>query len=70
MDVLVRFGLRVKEFRTKKGWSQEKLALHADVDRTYIQSIEKGGRNVSLKIIEKISIALDIEIADFFSKNE
>jgi transcriptional regulator with XRE-family HTH domain len=61
MDIKAKFGLKVKELRSKKGWSQEKLALNADLDRTYIPSIESGKRNVSITVIEKIAKAFQIE---------
>ena len=62
MDIKKKFGAKVKHLRTEKGWSQEKLALTADLDRTYIPSIEAGKRNVSITVIEKIAKALDVEI--------
>lgn len=68
MDIKEQFGKRVKLFRTEKGWSQEKLALTANIDRTYIPGIEKGERNVSLEIIYKLAKALDIDVVDFFKK--
>jgi transcriptional regulator with XRE-family HTH domain len=64
MDIKKKFGQRVKIIRLEKGWSQEKLALTAELDRTYIPSIEKGCRNVSISVIEKIAIALDVEITE------
>ena len=69
MNIQQKYGIKVKKFRIKKGWSQEKLALNADLDRTYIPSIEKGERNVSIVVIEKIAIALDVDIKDFFDSN-
>ena len=66
MNIQQKYGIKVKKFRINKGWSQEKLALNADLDRTYISSIEKGERNVSIVVIEKIAIALDVDIKDFF----
>ena len=62
MDIKKKFGKKVKLLRVEKGWSQEKLALTADLDRTYIPSIEAGRRNVSIVVIEKIANALNIEI--------
>ncbi|MFZ4680731.1 MAG: helix-turn-helix domain-containing protein [Flavobacterium sp.] len=62
MDIKKKFGAKVKHLRTEKGWSQEKLALTADLDRTYIPSIEAGKRNVSITVIEQIAKALDVEI--------
>ena len=66
MDIKQKFGKRVKHLRKELGWSQEKLALTAEIDRTYIPSIEKGNRNVSITIIEKIAIAFKVEIKELF----
>ena len=60
MDIKKRFGKKVKTLRIEKGWSQEKLALTADLDRTYVPGIEAGRRNVSIVVIEKIANALNV----------
>jgi transcriptional regulator with XRE-family HTH domain len=62
MNIMKKFGQKVKILRLEKGWSQEKLALNSDLDRTYIPSIEKGERNVSIIVIEKIANAFQIEV--------
>ncbi|WP_461640009.1 helix-turn-helix domain-containing protein [Labilibaculum euxinus] len=67
MDLQVQFGKRVKELRLAKGLSQEALALKAEVDRTYMTSVENGKRNVAIQNIGKIIAALDISIQDFFN---
>jgi|TARA_B110000240_G_scaffold193889_1_gene240476 transcriptional regulator with XRE-family HTH domain len=64
MDIKQKFGRKLKEIRLIKGLTQEKLANIADLDRTYIPSIEKGERNVSITVIEKLAKALDIEMID------
>ena len=64
MDVNVYFGNKIKEERLKLKFSQEKLALEADIDRTYMNDIEKGTRNVSLNIAYKLSIALNIPLSN------
>ena len=58
MNINERFGLRIKEIRKAKGLSQEKLANLAEVDRTYLPEVERGERNISLVIAEKIANAL------------
>jgi len=68
MDIKKKFGKQVKKFRLEKGLSQETLALMADLDRTYIPSIEKGERNVSITVIEKIAKALKIKISVLFDE--
>lgn len=66
MNIKQRFGEKVKFFRLERGWSQEKLALEADIDRTYLPGIEKGERNVSITVVEKLANALGVEIKDLF----
>lgn len=66
MDIKINFGQKVKEYRLDKGLSQEAFAHIAELDRTYISSIEKGERNVSIVVIEKIANALNIEISKLF----
>lgn len=68
MNIKEKFGKQVKKFRLEKELSQEALALLADLDRTYIPSIEKGERNVSITVIEKIAKALKIKISVLFDE--
>ena len=66
MDVKKQFGARVKLLRQERNMSQESLALESDLDRTYIPSIEKGERNVSIEVIHRLAKALKIDVIDFF----
>lgn len=66
MDIKLLVGKRVKELRNKLGVSQEELADIANLDRTYITSVECGKRNISIVNIEKLSKALNISLHDFF----
>ncbi len=60
--ILRRFGDNVKRLRKAKGWSQEDLAKRTKLHRTYIGSIERSERNVSLINIERIANALYVKI--------
>jgi len=62
MNIKAKLGIIIKSKRLEKKISQEKLAHLSDLDRTYIHSIEKGERNISIVTIEKISKALNIQI--------
>ena len=62
-DVTVRFGRRLREVRTGKGISQEKLAELAGLHRTYVSSVERGERNISLVNIENLANALGVPMA-------
>jgi transcriptional regulator with XRE-family HTH domain len=63
-NLKIKIGQRIKEIRVKQGLSQEKLALLADLDRTYIPSIESGKSNISITVLEKISNALGMTVSD------
>ena len=67
MDIKEKFGHKVKELRENKGFSIEQLANISNVDRNYISDIEKGKRNVSIEIMEKIILALDTDFMEFFN---
>ncbi len=61
-----RIGARIRELRNQQGISQEKLALKAEIDRTYLAGVERGKRNPSIKSLEKILIALGVSFHEFF----
>ena len=54
------FGRRLRELRLSQGLSQETLADRADLHRTYVGSVERGERNVSLKNIHALAAALGV----------
>lgn len=60
------FSNNVRKYRLEKELSQEKLAEIAGVHRTYIGSVERGERNITINVMEKISNALCLPITDFF----
>ena len=66
MDIKNKIGKRIKFIRESKGMS----AYSADLDRSYIASVENGARNISIVNIEKIACALKVSLADFFNSEE
>lgn len=60
------FGERVRALRQERGLSQERLAEMAGVHRTYLSSLERGERNVSLDNIHAIAEALGVSPAELF----
>jgi transcriptional regulator with XRE-family HTH domain len=58
--ILKKFAKKVAELRFQKGWSQEELGRRSGLHRTYIGSIERKERNVSLVNVEKIAKALGV----------
>ncbi len=61
-------GARIRKLRKNKGWSQEKLALEANLHRAYIGQIERGEKNIGLKNLEKIAKTLGLKIKDMISE--
>lgn len=65
-DAASALGHRVRQLRNRKGWSQERLAEQADIQRTYLAEIELGKRNPSLKHLQKLAKAFRVGIAALF----
>lgn len=62
--VLNIIGKRLREMRTKKGISQENLALSADLHPTYIGRLERGEKCPTIDTIYKLAKALEVPIID------
>jgi transcriptional regulator with XRE-family HTH domain len=60
----MRFGKRLRQLREKVGVSQEKLAEMAHLHRTYVSSVERGKRNISLVNIERLAHALGVSLRE------
>ena len=70
MDIKTKIGLRIKELRTEKNLTQEAIAFKAEIDRTFMNHVENGKRNVSVETLEKvICTGLDMSIKDFFTND-
>jgi transcriptional regulator with XRE-family HTH domain len=65
-EVKKRFGARLRQLRKAQKLSQEKVALKAGLDRSYLGQIERGESNVSLINIERIAQALGVEAGELF----
>ena len=66
MNIAQIFGLRVRHFRKLRSLSQEELASLCDLHRTYVGSVERGERNITLLNAEKIALSLDEPLVSFF----
>lgn len=52
----------VVRLRKARGWSQDFLAKQAEVDRSFVAHVERGTRNISLDNLEKLAIALHVDV--------
>lgn len=58
--LLTQVGQRIRNLRVRRGWSQERLADEAGVDRSYMSGIERGVRNSSILTLAKVALALGV----------
>jgi transcriptional regulator with XRE-family HTH domain len=70
MDIKQLFGHNVRKSRELRNWSQEKLAEHSGLHRTYISGIERGVRNPTIEIVWEIAIALNVAPSSLLESEE
>lgn len=70
MPLQTNLGIAIQQLRKKRGLSQERLALEANIDRRYMSDIENGKRNLSLDIMERIANNLGIEVSELIRQAE
>ncbi|MEF8698305.1 MAG: helix-turn-helix transcriptional regulator [Candidatus Accumulibacter sp. UW26] len=65
-----RFKCVVRQLREARGWSQERLAEKADLDRSYVGEIERGLANPSLLTADKLARALEVDLSALVARCE
>lgn len=60
-DICKRMGATVAKLRRERGLSQEEFADQAGIHRTYISDIERGARNPTIRVVERIARALEVQ---------
>lgn len=60
-------GKRIRELREAKGWSQEQLAIEADVDNSHLGKLERGEGNPTIKLVFRIAQALDVDFRNLLN---
>jgi len=69
-DFVEDFGVTVRQLREGKGWSQEVLAEHADLNRSYVGEVERGRVIPSIVTAHKLAAALDINMVGLLLRCE
>ncbi len=67
-EITKTIGQRIRNYRTEKGLSQEKLAEMSGCHPTYIGQVERGEKNATLESIEKITSAMNVSLSKLFEK--
>ncbi len=62
LDIRKRVGRNTKAIREANGWSQEELADQAELHRTYVSGVERGIRNPTVTVLERLAKALKVSI--------
>ena len=63
MNVQTQLGMRIRYLRKERKMSQLDLSLESGINKNYLSDLEKGRRNPSLVILNKIALALNIDLA-------
>ena len=69
-EIKNKLAIKIKLERTKRGWSQEKLAEISKLSTTYINSIEHSANSPTIDTLIKIAFAFDIEVIDLININK
>jgi transcriptional regulator with XRE-family HTH domain len=67
MDIRQTIGWNLRRLRVSKGLSQERLALEANIDRSYVGRIERGMENVTVSAIEALARVLEVNVSELFA---
>ena len=63
MDVRERLAKNLRSLRKQRGLSQEAFADEAGLHRTYVSDLERGGRNPTIVVIDKLASALGVKVS-------
>jgi transcriptional regulator with XRE-family HTH domain len=64
VEIRQRLARNLRRFRDAKGWSQEKFAFEANIHRTYVSDIERGARNPTILVLEKLAAPLGVTASE------
>lgn len=66
-SITARFGLRLRDLRRKSGMTQNALAHHLGLDRSYLSDVERGKKNMSLSYLETVAQGFNITLAELLT---
>jgi transcriptional regulator with XRE-family HTH domain len=68
-DICIRVGQKIRELRQAKGWTQQLLADHAQVERSHLARLEEARREAGLRVLDRIAAALGVEIDELVKRD-
>jgi len=60
VDIRQRLAANLRRLRHEKGWSQEEFAERAGIHRTYVSDLERGARNPTITVVEKLAVPFQV----------
>lgn len=67
MEIRARLAANVRKAREAKGWSQEDFADRAGIHRTYVSDIERGRRNPTITVVEKLACPFEMTASELLA---
>jgi transcriptional regulator with XRE-family HTH domain len=64
VDVRARLARNLRQYRLARAWSQEDFADRAGLHRTYVSDLERGARNPTIAVVDKLARALEVSCGD------
>jgi DNA-binding XRE family transcriptional regulator len=64
-DICVRVGRRIRKLRKERGWTQDYLAIHTGLGRTFISNIERGKKEPCLRSLEILALGFEMSLSQF-----
>ena len=70
MEIRARLSLNMRRLRQSKGWSQEEFAHEAGLHRTYVSDLDRGARNPTIAVVDKLAVALGVNVGILLDEAE
>lgn len=70
MDVRTRIGWNIRRLRADRALTQEDFATDSGFDRGYISGVERGVRNPSILVLQRIASALNVDVSELLNSGK
>jgi DNA-binding XRE family transcriptional regulator len=63
-----RFGVRMRELRKERQWTQLYMATHLGIDRSHLSDVERGRKSMTLSLIQVVALGFGISVAELLDR--
>jgi transcriptional regulator with XRE-family HTH domain len=64
-DVCIRIGRKIRKLRRQRGWTQDYMAIHTGIGRTFISNLERGQKEPCLRSLEILALGFEMSLSQF-----